>query len=115
MISNKGILIETDVPVNATGIHYRAYFSDGSSLLPETVGINDKSLENKLQYKGGILQYSGTTTVDVFVFASNGQLVANDVLQSGSQLDITVLAQGIYTAVIGNGKKRATLRFYLER
>ena len=37
VISNKGILIETDVPVNATGIHYRAYFSDGSSLLPETL------------------------------------------------------------------------------
>lgn len=32
---NKGILVETDVPVHLTAIHYRVYFSDGSRILSE--------------------------------------------------------------------------------
>lgn len=32
---NKGILVETDIPVELSAIHYRVYFSDGSRILPE--------------------------------------------------------------------------------
>jgi hypothetical protein len=34
-VSNKGILIETDIPVQLTAVHYRIYFSAMSRLLPE--------------------------------------------------------------------------------
>ena len=34
-VENKGILIESNVPVEVNAMHYRIYFSDGAKLLPE--------------------------------------------------------------------------------
>ncbi len=35
IVDNKGILIATETPVRASAIHYRAYFSESTHLLPE--------------------------------------------------------------------------------
>ena len=53
VITNKGILIETDIPTNVSGIHYRTYFSDGSRLISEDLLGSDYLVLAGVDQNGG--------------------------------------------------------------
>ncbi|WP_306642275.1 T9SS type A sorting domain-containing protein [Sanyastnella coralliicola] len=61
VITNKGILIETDIPVNVSGIHYRTYFSDGSRLISEDLLGSDYLVLAGVDQNGG--SFSAMTIV----------------------------------------------------
>jgi len=79
VIENKGVLIESELPIQAHAIHYRSYFTDGTRLLPASM----LSSEYTVMAVGDLNNNSASSLVIVSTEVSTEVMITPSVLTQG--------------------------------